>query len=165
MKKIIIIALFSCISVLIQHVIHELSHVFIGRTQGLKVEKIQWFTYHGGTKVFFSGEEKILNHESPITKQWIYMNIAGVVSTTLLAYVFMGLYYIVPVNYLKLFLWILSIFFLLTDSSYAMLCAFGNCGDLYMVNEYLGKKRYIAKLLVLLVFAVNCLLVYFLIKQ
>lgn len=119
MRYIYIIA-FLIGGVFLQHMIHELMHVFVARSQGLKVEKVQWFTYHGGTKVFIENEEKVLNGEMPITKQWI--------------------------------------------SSYMLLCAFQSVGDLCLVNRVLSQKKYITKIIAVLVFILNCALTYFLIK-
>lgn len=60
---------FLLISIMLQHIIHELMHVIVAKSQGLIVEKIQWLTYHCGTKVFIKDEDKVVNGEMPITKQ------------------------------------------------------------------------------------------------
>ena len=54
MYKTILIILFLMVSCLLQHISHELLHIFVGKKMGLSINKIQWFTYHGGTKVFFA---------------------------------------------------------------------------------------------------------------
>lgn len=155
---------FLIVSVLVQHIIHELMHVFVARMQGLKVEKIQWFTYHGGTKIYVKNEEKIINSEMLITKQWILMNIAGISTTTVLGYIFVVVFYLLPMNLFKLFVWELAIVFLLTDSSYLLLCAFNSVGDLYLVNRYLANKKYITKIIAVFIFGINCGLTYLLVK-
>ncbi len=156
MLRIVLIIIFFIISVLLQHVTHELMHVFVGKKQGFVITKIQWFTYHGGTKVFVEGEEEVVNGDVPITKAWVYMNAAGIFGTTLLAYVFWGIYLLFPMGYLKLFLWELAMVFLLTDCGYFLLCAFGDCGDMYLVNKYLGAKSKWIKVCAVAVFVMNC---------
>ncbi len=96
---------FFIIPALLQHVTHELMHVFVAKKQGLVVTKIQWFTYYGGTKVFIEGEDAVVNGEAPVTKAWVYMNAAEIFGTTLLAYVFCGIYLVAADGIFKLFLW------------------------------------------------------------
>ena len=40
----------------LQHIVHECAHVFAAELLGEKVRKIHWFTYHGGTRVYFENE-------------------------------------------------------------------------------------------------------------
>lgn len=158
--KTIIIILFFIAGCLLQHISHELLHVFVGKKMGLTLNKIQWFTFHGGTKVFFDDEEQILELDKDIPKEWIYTNLAGIIGTTILAYLFCAVYFWLDIGYLKLFLWELGIIFLLTDSSYALVCSFGNCGDLFFVNKNLKSKRTLRCLSILL-FVFNCFVTYF----
>ena len=159
MYKTILIILFLMVSCLLQHISHELLHIFVGKKMGLSINKIQWFTYHGGTKVFFDGEEQILESDRDIPKEWIYMNLAGIIGTTIFAYLFCIIYFLLNIGYLKLFMWVLTTIFLLTDSSYALVCAFGNCGDFYLVNKKLKNKN-ILRCLSVLLFVFNCFLTY-----
>ena len=159
MHKAIIVILFFFVSCLLQHISHELLHVFVGKKMGLSLNRIQWFTYHGGTKIFFDGEEQILKLDKDIPKEWIYTNLAGIIGTTILAYLFCAGYFLLDIGYLKLFMWELGMVFLLTDSSYALVCSFGNCGDLYLVNKNLKRKSTLQCLSVLL-FVVNCFAAY-----
>ncbi len=161
MTKAIITILFLIVSCLLQHISHELLHVFVGKRMGLTLNKIQWFTFHGGTKVFFDGEEQILELDKDIPKEWIYTNLAGVIGTTILAYLFCAVYFLLDIGYLKLFMWELGMVFLLTDSSYALVCSFGNCGDLFSVNKNLKSKSTLRCLSVLL-FVLNCFVAYIL---
>lgn len=131
-------------------------HVFVAKKQGLVVTKIQWFTYYGGTKVFIEGEDAVVNGEAPVTKAWVYMNAAGIFGTTLLAYVFCGIYLVAADGIFKLFLWELAMVFLLTDCGYFLLCAFGDCGDMYLINRYLGTKSKWIKVCAVAVFVMNC---------
>lgn len=159
MHKTIMIIIFLIISCLLQHVSHELLHIFVGKKMGFSINKIQWFTYHGGTKVFFDGEEQIVELEEDIPKEWIYMNLAGIIGTTIFAYLFCIVYFLLDIGYLKLFMWELATIFLLTDSSYALVCSFGNCGDLFLVNKNLKRKSTFRCLSVLL-FVSNCFVTY-----
>lgn len=156
MLRIFLIIIFFIISALLQHVTHELMHVFVAKKQGLVVTKIQWFTYYGGTKVFIEGEDAVVNGEAPVTKAWVYMNAAGIFGTTLLAYVFCGIYLVAADGIFKLFLWELAMVFLLTDCGYFLLCAFGDCGDMYLINRYLGTKSKWIKVCAVAVFVMNC---------
>lgn len=155
MYKTILIIVFLIISCLLQHFSHELLHVFVAKRMGLLVNKIQWFTYHGGTKVYIDGEEQVLELDRDIPKGWIYTNLAGIVGTTILAYLFCVVYFFLDIGYLKLFMWELAMIFLLTDSSYALVCSFGNCGDFYLVNKKFKSKNVLRCLSVLL-FSFNC---------
>ena len=163
MYKTILIILFLIVSCLLQHISHELLHIFVGKKMGLSINKIQWFTYHGGTKVFFDGEEQILESDRDIPKEWIYMNLAGIIGTTILAYIFCVLYFLLGVGYLKLFIWELAMIFLLTDSSYALVCSFGNCGDFYLVNKKYNRKN-LLRCLSVLIFIFNCTMAYIICK-
>ena len=150
MYKTILIILFLIVSCLLQHISHELLHIFVGKKIGLSINKIQWFTYHGGTKVFFDGEEQIAELDKDIPSEWIYMNLAGITGTTILAYLFCAVYFLLDIGYLKLFIWELAMIFLLTDSSYALVCSFGNCGDFYLVNKKFNRKNLLRCLSVLI---------------
>ena len=159
MQKAIVIIIFLLVSCVLQHVSHELLHVFVGKKMGLSINKIQWFTYHGGTKVFVEGEEQMIESDGDIPKEWIYMNLAGIIGTTIFSYLFCVIYFLLNIGYLKLFMWELATIFLLTDSSYALVCAFGNCGDFYLVNKKLKNKN-ILRCLSVLLFVFNCFLTY-----
>ena len=133
---------------LLDHIIHELSHVFIGKMCGLKLKSIEWFRYRGGTKVTFDGEEKIIdenNHEVP--KSWLYMNLAGMTATTLTGYILTVVFFMMPPSYIKLSIMTAAAMFLICDSGYAVFGAFNNCGDLYTINKYLGKRAYLSKII------------------
>lgn len=41
---------------LLQHIVHECGHMLAAKIMGEKVVKVQWFTYHGGTRVFYENE-------------------------------------------------------------------------------------------------------------
>ena len=155
MNKTIIMILFLIVSCLLQHISHELLHVFVGKKMGLSINRIQWFSYHGGTKIFFDGEEQMLELGKNIPKEWIYTNLAGIVGTTIFSYIFCAVYFLLDIGYLKLFIWELAMIFLLTDSSYALVCSFGNCGDFYLVNKKFNRKN-LLRCLSVLIFIFNC---------
>ena len=111
MQKFLIIVIFMIVSTLLQHISHEMLHVIVGKYNGLKLIKIQWFTYHGGTKVFFEDEPNFTEKEVNISKEWMYMSAAGIVGTSILAYMLFILFNLLPLGYLKLFMWVLTIFF------------------------------------------------------
>ena len=58
MDKTIIIILFFIVGCLLQHISHELLHVFVDKRMGLTLNKIQRFTFHGGTKVFLTTKNR-----------------------------------------------------------------------------------------------------------
>lgn len=159
----IMVIIFLIVSCLLQHISHELLHVFVGKKMGLSLNKIQWFTYHGGTKVFFDGEEQIVELDKEIPKEWIYMNLAGIIGTTILAYLFCVVYFLLDIGYLKLFIWELAMIFLLTDSAYALVCSFGNCGDFYLVNKKFNRKN-LLRCLSVLIFIFNCTMAHIICK-
>ncbi len=71
MYKNVVVILFLIVSCVLQHVSHELLHVFSGKKLGLPINKIKWFTYHGGTKEYFEGDEQIVELDGDIPKEWI----------------------------------------------------------------------------------------------
>ncbi len=77
MKTFLIITLFLLISGMMQHIIHEMLHLAVGKCVGLSVEHVTWFSHHGGTKVTFQDEDAVIrNSDHSIPKQWIMMNLA-----------------------------------------------------------------------------------------
>ena len=164
MQRILIIIIFMFICALIQHVSHEMLHVIVGKLNGLKLIKIQWFTYHGGTKVFFENEPDFTTETFNISKEWVYMSAAGIVGTNVLAYIYLLLFYILPFGYLKLFIWVLTIIFLLTDSGYAVVGSMGNFGDTYLIRKYFKFSRAKMTIISMIPFLVNCVLVYLLLR-
>ena len=148
MKKFFIIALFLIISVLIQHVTHELLHVLVGRLMGFKLKRIQWFSYYGGTRVFFENEPEISDDSSDIPKEWFLTSAAGIVGTTLLGYISVFIFAVIPTNLFRLFMWVLSIMLMLTD-----------CSDMCCIGKYLKWSRKKKTAVSLVLFIVNCIIV------
>ncbi len=156
MKTYALILLFIIIAGFLYHVTHEFFHIVIGKKAGLKLTGVQWFTYHGGTKVSFEGEEKITDDDNEkISKEWIYMSLAGITGTTLTGYVLAVVFLLLPIGYVRLFFWVMSAIFLVCDSGYAVFCSFSGGGDLYLVRKILGKKSSILKIISVLLFIFN----------
>ncbi len=149
------------ISASIQHVTHEILHLIVGKCFGLKFLRIQWLTYHGGTKVFFDNEPDLSAKTENISKKWVYMSAAGIIGTNILAYVFVLIYYLLPIGYCKLFIWVLSIFFLITDSGYAVLGSAGNFGDTYLIRKFHKWSRTKMTLISLPQFIINIFILCF----
>lgn len=156
MKLFFLIVLFIVISGLMYHILHEILHIIVGKKAGLKLLSIQWFSYHGGTKVTFEDEEKISDENNKnIPKAWIYMSLAGIIGTTLTAYMLVLAYLLLPSGYVRLFLWVMSAIFLVSDSGYSVLCSFCGNGDLYFVKRAMGRKSYILNISSVLLFIFN----------
>ncbi len=93
----------------------------------------------------------------PIKVQWFTYH-GG---TNVMAWALCLLYQFLPLGYLKLFVWEAAMVFLLTDCGYALLCAFFDCGDLYLINRLLERKdrsRAIVKAVTVFLFIGNCTL-------
>ena len=156
MKIYALIIIFLVVSSLIYHISHELFHIIVGQKAVLKLVSVQWFGYHRGTKVTFENEEKICDENNrDIPKAWIYMSLAGIIGTTLTAYILVLVYMLLPSGYIRLFLWIMSAIFLVSNPGYSVLCSFFGNGDLYLVKRAMGRKKYILNIASVLLFIVN----------
>ena len=71
------------------------------------------------------------------------MNLAGIIGTTSIAYIILLIYSLLPIGYIKLFFWVLSAMFLVTDSGYSVICSFSKSGDLYLVSKYFKNSIFI----------------------
>ena len=108
MKIVFITILFVIVSALLQHITHEIFHIVVGKLVGLSLVSVKWFTFHGGTKVTFKGEEEIIScNNGSIPKEWIIENLAGIIGTTVMSYIFVIIYLILPTGYVKLLFWVL----------------------------------------------------------
>ena len=143
-KITVMILIFIVVSGLLQHIAHETFHIVIGKLSGLTLISAKLFTYHGGTKVTFKDEEEVINNSDEcIPKKWIIMNLAGIIGTTSIAYIIILIYSLLPIGYIKLFFWVLSAMFLVTDSGYSVICSFSKSGDLYLVSKYFKNSIFI----------------------
>lgn len=157
MKNILIIILFLAMSALLHHITHEIFHIIVGKLVGLSLVSVKWFSFHGGTKVTFKGEDEITNSKYNIPKEWVIMSLAGMIGTTVISYLFVAIYLILPIGYIKLLFWVLSAAFLINDPGYAVICSFGNSGDLYLVNKYFN-NRITIKFISIIILMVNLII-------
>ena len=134
MKTAFVIVLFFAVSGLTYHICHELFHIIAGRICGLSLISVKWFSFHGGTKVTFKGEEDIIN-SNEVPRSWLIMSLAGIIGTTLMSYIFVLVYLLLPVGYVKLLFWVLSATFLISDPGYSVLCSLSGTGDLYLISR------------------------------
>jgi hypothetical protein len=61
----------SFLALCIQHPIHEFSHVIATQLCGEKVTRIQWLSYHGGTRVFYENEPDFMSEN--INRKWVFI--------------------------------------------------------------------------------------------
>ena len=130
----------ALVAVCFQHLLHELSHVAAARLFGVRVMRIQWLTYQGGTRVFYENEpdfisDDISNTSGSISKKWAVIAGAGFLTTTTLGYLFTAAYFLVPNSTLKIGLCFFSIVFLLVDSLYFMIGSIGHFGDIVGIQK------------------------------
>ena len=136
-----LLIVFFLTGALISHVFHELMHYFVGRLVGLKFIRIQWFTFHGGTKVCFEDEPDFNNENVKVSWQWGATSVAGIIGTSLLGYIMTILFFFLPANYFRLFVWTFIANLLLNDTLYALLGSLNENGDTYCVRMFLGWSR------------------------
>jgi hypothetical protein len=129
-----IVLIFALAAICLQHPIHEYAHAVTAKLLGEKVVQIQWLTYFGGTRVFYENEP---NYESAVAKKWAVIAGAGYITTNSLAYIFVCIYYCLSSGWIKAFVCILSIIFLLCDSLYFALGSVFNFGDVVGVRNAL----------------------------
>lgn len=139
----------------LQHLIHEFSHVLAAMITGEKVTHIQWFTYHGGSRVFYENEPD-LNTEN-INKKWIFIAGAGFLVTTLLGYLFTMLYFIVSNNWLKIILCLFAFIFIISDSLYFLIGSILNFGDVIGIRKTLKMPKWLSIILCAGIFTVHCI--------
>ena len=151
-----VVFIFALISLCLQHPLHEYAHVIVAKLLGEKVIRIQWLTYHGGTRVFYENEPSF---ETIISKKWALIAGAGYIVTNCLAYIFVYLYIILPFGLIKAFVCILSIVFLLCDSLYFVLGSIMNFGDIVGIQKTLKLPRWLCIFLCFMIFTLNITLV------
>ena len=145
------------ISGLLQHFVHECGHMLAAKILGEKIVKVQWFTYHGGTRVFYENEPDDYNKNA--AKKWAIIASGGYAATNVLGYSLIFLYYMIPNYYLKLVCYIASMMFLITDCLYFTLGSIGNFGDIIGIRDILNIPKSISVLLSIIVFSINILII------
>jgi hypothetical protein len=66
------IVLIVLLGSIFQHIVHECSHIFVARLNGIKIIKVNWLTYPRfllGTRVFYDNEPKINNDNVKIVEK------------------------------------------------------------------------------------------------
>ena len=144
------------ISGLLQHIVHECGHMLTAIILSEKIVKVQWFTYHGGTRVFYENEP---DYNKSTDKKWAVIASGGYIATNILGYFLVFLYTILTNNFLKLFCYIGAMMFLVTDSLYFTLGSIGNFGDIIGVRDVLNMPKSISVLVSVIGFAVNVLII------
>ncbi len=144
---------FSLAALIFQHLIHELSHVLAARLCGEKVIRVQWLTYHGGTRVFYENEPDPGSEET--NKKWMLIAGSGFITTTILGYLFTVLYFVVANGLLKAILCYFSVIFLVVDSLYFFIGSIGNFGDVTGVRKMARISRRLSILLCIAILAIH----------
>lgn len=144
------------ISGLLQHVVHECGHMLTAIILGGKIVKVQWFTYHGGTRVFYENEP---DYNKDTAKKWAVIASGGYIATNIAGHFFIFLYNILTNNFLKLFCYIAAMMFLVTDSLYFTLGSIGNFGDIIGIRDILNMPKSISVLISIIAFAINILII------
>lgn len=150
------------VACILQHIIHELSHAIAAYAYKIKVKKIQWLTYYGGTKVWLE-EEPDYKSEAPVAKKWAVIAAAGFISTNIIAYLSVILYHLLPspqFTYVRVFFYFMGILFLFSDSAYFLLGSMGNFGDIVGIRKTLGFSKTMSIILSGIVFALNMIMVF-----
>lgn len=142
---------------LLQHIVHECGHMLVAKVLGEKIVKVQWFTYHGGTRVFYENEPDDYNINT--ANKWAIIALGGYIATNILGYFLIFLYYMIPNYYLKLVCYIVSMMFLVTDCLYFTLGSIGNFGDIIGIRDILNIPKSITVLLSIIVFTINILII------
>lgn len=155
MKRMLIIIPMTIVAGLIYHIVHECGHMLAAVISGEKIVKVQWLTYHGGSRVFYENEPQDYNKDTH--KKWAVVAAAGYAATILLGYLMILLYFIVPNNYVKLFSYVGAMMSFVSDGGYFILGSLGNFGDIVGIRNILGIPKPIAVAISVLIFAVNML--------
>lgn len=141
---------------LLQHIVHECGHMLTAIILGEKIVKVQWFTYHGGTRVFYENEP---DYNKNTAKKWAVIAFGGYIATNIAGYFFIFLYEIIPNNFLKLVCYIAAMMFLVTDSLYFTVGSIGCFGDIIGIRDILNVPKPISVLVSGIGFAVNILII------
>lgn len=152
----IIIFAFLIIGLYLQHLIHEYSHALVANLLGEKVLKIHWFTYRGGTRVFYENEP---DFKLQVKRKWAGIAGAGYITTNCLAYILVGVYMILQGGWLKVFVCVLSMIFLFLDSLYFTLGSIFGFGDIIGVRKAFSLSKSSTIFFSSLVLLINILII------
>lgn len=141
----------------LQHIVHELSHALTAKCCGVKVLRIQWLTYRGGTRVFFEHEPDF-DAEKPIDKKWAVIAGAGIAVTSVIGYICAALVLLPGLGLApwgKLLCTLIAVAFLMMDSLYFLLGSVLGFGDVVGLRKTLGITKPVSVLLCLVIAVVN----------
>lgn len=151
--------LFTLPALLAQHLIHEYSHVVAAKRMGFKVLRIQWLTYHGGTKVFFEGEPDFDHPKEPLDTRWAWVSIAGFLVTNVIGYLSVAVFSVLENGWVKAAVCYWGIVFLSVDSLYFLLGSVFDFGDIVGFRKTLRISKGLSVLTAFLVFLLNLFLI------
>lgn len=160
----LVVVLLDFVMILIlHHIIHEISHVLMGKFKGVSILRIHWFTYSKllGTRVFYENEPKF--NEELIDNKWGWIASAGFLSTTILGYLSFLLYYLFKSSMPKwiiLNLFLVSVVFILTDSFYLFVGVVFNFGDVIGIKNAFNLSKVSLLIWTTSIFIINSLIVY-----
>lgn len=157
MKIKLIYFAFVFISAILVHVVHECGHMIAAKAFGEKIIRVQWFTYHGGTRVFLENEPEDYNKDTD--RKWAVHAAAGYAATMLLGYLMILLFLVVPNKYVRLFAYVCSMISFISDGGYFILGSLGNFGDITGIRDILSIPKPVSVALSVLIFAVNMLVI------
>lgn len=143
---------FVLFAVALQHLVHEFAHVCAARLFGVKVTRVQWLTYRGGTRVFYENEP---DFTASAPKKWAVIAGAGYIATNGLAYILTGVYACLPQGWVKAFAAVLCVVFLLGDGAYFVLGSIFDFGDIVGVRNTLKLPKQLSVALAVGVLAIN----------
>ena len=151
-------------TLLLQHIIHELSRVVADKLWGVKIKKIHWFTYSKffGTRVFYENEPDL--RKGDVERKWGLIAISGFIVTTIMGYLAFALYCYgsgIFNSGVLLLLFMIATIFMLMDTFYFMLGSFLEFGDSFGF----GKAFKLSKLTLIISFTCTFVLNLILVKR
>ena len=135
---------------------YECAHLFVAELLGEKVKKIQWMTYHSGTRVYFENEP---DFNKTVSKKWAAIAAAGYITTNVIGYCLIFVYHLAQNIFLKHFCCVAAIIFLITDSLYFMLGSIGDFGDMIGIRKTLHIPKWASVLLSASVMSFNIFMI------
>lgn len=150
---------------LLQHIVHECSHILVAKFNGIKIIKVQWLTYPRflmGTRVFYDNEPEL--GEKDIESKWGWVAIAGLITTTFIGYIIIISYLLFSKymsHWLIIIVCLFSMIFLINDPLYFVLGSLFGFGDVKGVRRAFGIQKSISILFSIIIFIFNILLIKF----
>lgn len=160
MNQYLITLMFVLPALLAQHLIHEYAHVVAAKIFDVKVIRIQWITYKGGTKVFFENEPDFFNDSAEIiSKKWAWISIAGYLVTNVIGYFLVLIFLLLENGWVKGAVCYFCIIFLIVDSLYFLLGSILNFGDIVGARKTLYVSRRLSIIGTSIILALNLALI------